>query len=100
MVRVFRVKRSAAKKAPKKPLRILIPSARLQRRVRDIARQIRKDFPGEPLHLVGVLKGAVFFLSDLARELRGGGDVSFDFIAVSSYGKDKHSSGEVRLTRD
>ena len=93
-----RAKRSRGNESAKKPLRILIPRARLQRRIREMARQIRKDFPGEPLHLVGVLKGAVFFLSDLARELTG--EVSFDFIAVASYGKDKHSSGEVRLTRD
>jgi len=70
----------------------------LQKRVTEIAREIRKDFPDEPLHLVGVLKGAVFFLTDLGKQISG--DVSFDFIAVSSYGGDTHSSGQVRLTRD
>jgi hypoxanthine phosphoribosyltransferase len=79
-------------------VRILISRARIRRRIQEIARQIRKDFAGQPLHLVGVLKGAVFFLADLAREIPG--EVSFDFIAVSSYGKNTHSSGEVRLTRD
>jgi hypoxanthine phosphoribosyltransferase len=79
-------------------VRILLPSSRIQRRIREMARQIRKDFPGEQLHLVGVLKGAAFFLADLARYIPG--DVSFDFIAVSSYGKDTRSSGQVRLTRD
>src|SRR5260370_93527 len=59
---------------------------------------MRKDFPGEPLHLVSVLKGGVFFLTDLARNIPG--EVSFDFIAVSSYGQKTHSSGQVRLTRD
>jgi hypoxanthine phosphoribosyltransferase len=44
------------------------------------------------------LKGAVFFLADLARQIPG--EVSFDFIAVSSYGDEMHSSGQVRLTRD
>jgi hypoxanthine phosphoribosyltransferase len=48
--------------------------------------------------LVGVLKGSVFFLTDLARQI--GGDVSMDFIAVSSYGSGTHTSGEVKLTRD
>ena len=57
-----------------------------------------QDFPDEPLHLVGVLKGAVFFLTDLGKQIPG--EVSFDFIAVSSYGTDTHSSGQVRLTRD
>jgi hypoxanthine phosphoribosyltransferase len=63
-----------------------------------MAKKIRGDFPDEPLHLVGVLKGAVFFLSDLARGIPG--EVSFDFIAVSSYGKNTRSSGQVRLTKD
>jgi hypoxanthine phosphoribosyltransferase len=79
-------------------VRILITSARIQKKIRDMARQIRDDFRGEPLHLVGVLKGAVFFLSDLARQIPG--EVSFDFIAVSSYGKETQSSGQVKLTRD
>src|SRR5277367_1036961 len=79
-------------------VRILISRARLQRRITEMAREIRKDFPGEPLHLVGVLKGAVFFLTDLGKQIPG--DVSFDFIAVASYGLGTHSSGQVRLTRD
>lgn len=79
-------------------VRILISRGRLQKRITEMAREIRKDFPGEPLHLVGVLKGAVFFLTDLAKQIPG--DVSFDFIAVSSYGSDTHTSGQVRLTRD
>lgn len=79
-------------------VRPLLSSARIQRRIREMGRQIRRDFPGEPLHLIGVLKGAVLFLADLARSIPG--TVSFDFIAVSSYGKDTHSSGQVRLTKD
>jgi hypoxanthine phosphoribosyltransferase len=83
---------------PGEHVRIFLRSPRIQRRIREMALQIRRDFPNETLHLVGVLKGAVFFLSDLARHIPG--HVSFDFIAVSSYGKDTHSSGQVRLTRD
>jgi hypoxanthine phosphoribosyltransferase len=79
-------------------VRVLISRDKLQRRISEIAAQIRQDFKDEPLHLVGVLKGAVFFLSDLARRIPG--EVSFDFIAVSSYGKGTHSSGQVRLTKD
>src|SRR4029077_1859963 len=79
-------------------VRILISRVRLQKRITEMAREIRKDFPGEPLHLVGVLKGAVFFLTELGRQIPG--DVSFDFIAVASYGLGTHSSGQVRLTRD
>jgi hypoxanthine phosphoribosyltransferase len=83
---------------PGESVRILISKARIRSRIQEIAQQIRKEFGTEPLHLVGVLKGAVFFLADLAREIPG--EVSFDFIAVSSYGKNTHSSGQVRLTRD
>jgi hypoxanthine phosphoribosyltransferase len=83
---------------PGERVRTLLSGPRVQRRVREIALQIRKDFPREPLHLVGVLKGAAFFLADLARQISG--EVSIDFIAVSSYGNNAHSSGEVRLTRD
>jgi hypoxanthine phosphoribosyltransferase len=82
----------------KESVRVLISRTRLQRRITEMAREIRKDFPDEPLHLVGVLKGAVFFLTDLGKQIPG--DVSFDFIAVSSYGIGTHSSGQVRLTRD
>jgi hypoxanthine phosphoribosyltransferase len=82
----------------KERVRVLISRGRLQRRITEMAREIRRDFPDEPLHLVGVLKGAVFFLTDLGKQIPG--DVSFDFIAVSSYGASTHSSGQVRLTRD
>jgi hypoxanthine phosphoribosyltransferase len=86
------------KKARGESVKILIAGPRIQRRIQALARQIRDDFPDEPLHLVSVLKGGVFFLTDLARSISG--EVSFDFIAVSSYGQDTRSSGQVRLTRD
>lgn len=79
-------------------LRVLFSETRLRRRVRQLAQEIRRDFPKNELHLVGVLKGSVFFLADLARELRG--EVSFDFIGVSSYGSSRDSTGEVKLTKD
>jgi len=78
--------------------KVLLPQAKIQKRIREMALQIRNDFPHEPLLLVGVLKGAVFFLADLARQITG--EVSFDFIAVSSYGKDSRSSGQVKLNKD
>src|SRR6266851_4161053 len=85
-------------RTPQERVKVLITGGRIQRRIRALALQIRKDFPGEPLHLMSVLKGGVFFLTDLARNIPG--EVSFDFIAVSSYGQKTHSSGQVRLTRD
>jgi len=85
-------------RTPRERVRVLITGARIQRRIQALAQEIRRDFQGEPLHLVSVLKGGVFFLTDLARNIPG--EVSFDFIAVSSYGEKTHSSGQVRLTRD
>ena len=79
-------------------VRVLISHARVQLRLRQLAREIRRDFPTVPLHLISVLKGSVFFLADLAREL--GGEVSFDFLSVSSYGKGTDSTGEVKLIKD
>lgn len=83
---------------PGESTRVLISRARVRQRVRQMAREIRRDFPQDTLHLVGVLKGSVLFLADLAREL--GGEVSFDFLSVSSYGKGTNSTGEVKLIKD
>ena len=79
-------------------LKVLIRRARIQKRVVEVARAITRDFKGERVHLVGVLKGACIFLSDLVREINL--DTSIDFIAVSIYGKGKQSSGQVRLLKD
>jgi hypoxanthine phosphoribosyltransferase len=79
-------------------VRTLISRGQIQRRVAEMAQEIRRDFPTEPLHLVGVLKGSIFFLTDLARQI--GGEVSLDLISVSSYGSGTHTSGQVKLTRD
>ena len=84
--------------AKKSKLKVLLRRAAIRKRVREIARQIERDFKGERVHLVCILKGACIFLSDLLRELRL--DTSIDFIAVSSYGKGASPSGEVRLTKD
>jgi hypoxanthine phosphoribosyltransferase len=79
-------------------LKILIRRAAIQKRVREVAQEITKDFKGERVHLIGVLKGACIFLSDLVREISL--DTSIDFMAVSSYGKGKQSSGQVRVLKD
>jgi hypoxanthine phosphoribosyltransferase len=82
----------------KEKVRTLITKGRIAKRIREMGLQIRKDFPKEPILLIGVLKGAVPFLADLARQIPG--EVTFDFIAVSSYGKASHSSGQVKLNKD
>ena len=79
-------------------LRLLISAGEIQARVSEMGRQIAADYPGGPLRLIAILKGACFFLSDLARAL--GRDVSIDFMGISSYGRDTSSSGEVRVTKD
>jgi hypoxanthine phosphoribosyltransferase len=78
--------------------RVLISREQIADKVREIAERISKDFAGEPVILIGVLKGAAIFLADLARQIKL--HTSFDFIAVSSYGSAKHHSGEVRLVKD
>lgn len=94
----MRKKRVSAAGVKKESVRTLIPAAKIQKRIREMGRQIRKDFPSEPILLIGVLKGAVPFLADLSRQIPG--EVTFDFIAVSSYGKDTRSSGQVKLNKD
>lgn len=80
-------------------LKVLIRNSALKRRIREMARQMERDLKGERVHLIGVLKGACIFLSDLVRSFKST-DVSIDFMAVASYGKGKESSGQVRLYKD
>jgi hypoxanthine phosphoribosyltransferase len=79
-------------------LRVLLRSSAIQKRVREMGLQISKDFKGQRVHLIGVLKGAAIFLSDLIRQMRI--EVSLDFMSVSSYGKGSQTSGQVRLIKD
>lgn len=79
-------------------LRVLITREQIAAKVAELGARITADFAGEPVLLIGVLKGAAIFLADLARQIQL--DVSFDFIAVSSYGNAKLQSGEVRLVKD
>jgi hypoxanthine phosphoribosyltransferase len=79
-------------------LKIYISRDQIAKRVAEIGAQISKDFAGEPLVLLGVLKGAAIFLSDLSRHISL--DASFDFISVSSYGNAKQNSGEVKMLKD
>jgi hypoxanthine phosphoribosyltransferase len=77
---------------------IVVTQAELERRVRELGEQITADYRGRPPLLVGVLKGACIFLSDLARAIDL--PVEFDFMAVSSYGSATHTSGVVRILKD
>ncbi|MBI4466445.1 MAG: hypoxanthine phosphoribosyltransferase [Acidobacteria bacterium] len=90
--------RAGVPKASQQGLKVLLRHSRIRQRVRQLARQIERDYKGQPLHLICILKGACIFLADLLRELKL--PVSVDFIAVSSYGKGSLPSGEVRITKD
>lgn len=77
---------------------LLFSAGEIARRTGEIGHQIDADFAGESVVLVGVLKGAAVFLADLARSISI--NCTFDFVAVSSYGKAQHSTGAVKLIKD
>lgn len=77
---------------------VLLTEAELRDRLAELARQIEADYADNPPLLVGVLKGAVMVMADLARELRI--RVQMDWMAVSSYGAGTQSSGVVRILKD
>ena len=87
---------------PASGMDVLFTSAQIADRVAAMGRQITADYEGQktglPIVLVGVLKGAAIFLSDLARAISV--DNTFDFVAVSSYGRARVSSGAVKLIKD
>ena len=79
-------------------MEVLFSREQIAERVRAIGQQISEDYAGESIVLIGVLKGAAIFLSDLARSINV--DNTFDFVAVSSYGRARVSSGQVKLIKD
>jgi hypoxanthine phosphoribosyltransferase len=79
-------------------LKVLISAEQIQARVLEMGAQICRDYPNGGLHLVCILKGACFFLADLARAIER--EAVVDFMGISSYGKGKSSSGEVKVTKD
>jgi len=77
---------------------VLIDSDTLQSRIAELGEEISSDYAGRDLLLVGVLKGAVFFMADLMRRLTIPCEI--DFMAISSYGDGTDSSGVVRILKD
>jgi hypoxanthine phosphoribosyltransferase len=77
---------------------ILIDEERLQTRIHELGAEISSDYAGRELLLVGVLKGAVFFMADLMRSITVPCEI--DFMAISSYGASTDSSGVVRILKD
>lgn len=79
-------------------LEALFSAEQIAARVRELGEQIARDYSGQELILIGILKGACLFLSDLMRRIDA--PLSIEFMAVSSYGKALRSSGEVRIVKD
>src|SRR5580698_8284934 len=79
-------------------LRPLLSEEQIQQRVREMGAQIDADYPDGELFLLCILKGATYFLADLSRAIRR--DLQIDFMGISSYGRGKTSSGEVKITKD
>ena len=79
-------------------MEILFTKQQIADRTREIGEKITADYAGKSIVLIGVLKGAAIFLADLARAI--GVDNTFDFVAVSSYGRARVSSGAVKLIKD
>jgi hypoxanthine phosphoribosyltransferase len=77
---------------------ILLDEDAIQNRIRELGREISSDYSGRELLLVGVLKGAVFFMADLMRTITVPCEI--DFMAISSYGASTDSSGVVRILKD
>ena len=79
-------------------LRPLLIESEIQARILEMGQEIDRDYPEGTLFLICILKGACFFLADLARAIKR--DTFIDFMGISSYGKEKTSSGQVRVTKD
>lgn len=77
---------------------IMITQQQINDRAAEIGRQIEKDFNGEPIVLVGILRGAVLWMADIMKNTNL--DMTIDFMAVSSYGSEKKSSGIVKINKD
>ena len=79
-------------------LRVLLSADQIAARVHELGAEIDRDYPHGPVYLIAILKGACFFLADLARAMNT--PARIEFVGISSYGRGKTSSGEVRLTKD
>src|SRR5580693_5448577 len=78
--------------------RVFLTADQIQHRVREMGAQISTDFPDGPIYLIAILKGAFIFLADLSRAIRTPSRI--EFMGISSYGRGKTSSGQVRVTKD
>lgn len=82
----------------KEKINVLISEEEVDRRTAEIGAQISKDYAGKEVHLIGILKGSIFFMCELAKRIDV--PVTLDFMSVSSYGSGTVSSGRVRIVKD
>ena len=82
----------------KESIRILIPEDKIDERIAQLGAQISQDYAGRQVHLIGILKGSIFFICELAKRITV--PVTMDFMSVSSYGAGTKSSGVVKLIKD
>ena len=82
----------------KETIRVLLSEEEVDRRIKEVADQINRDYAGKEVHLICVLKGGVFFMCELAKRITV--PVTMDFMSVSSYGNDTKSSGVVKMIKD
>ena len=82
----------------KENVKVLISEEQINEKLKELANQIMKDYEGKTIHLIGILRGSVVFMVDLARYLDQ--DVLFDFMDVSSYGDGTESSGSIKILKD
>lgn len=78
--------------------RVFLTADQIQNRVQEMGRQITADYPDGPLYLIAILKGAFVFLADLSRAIKT--TTRIEFIGISSYGQNKTTSGQVKVTKD
>ena len=79
-------------------IRVLVSEEEVGKRIKEVGEQISKDYEGQEVHVICVLKGGVFFMCELAKRISI--PVSMDFMSVSSYGNEKQSSGIVKIVKD
>ena len=77
---------------------VLLSEEAVDKRINEIGEQISKDYEGKTIHMICVLKGGVFFMTELAKRISV--PVSMDFMAISSYGADTKSSGVIKIVKD
>ena len=82
----------------KETTRVLIPEGKVDERIAQLGEQISQDYAGRQVHLIGILKGSIFFICELAKRITV--PVTMDFMSVSSYGAGTKSSGVVKLIKD